>query len=197
MFRLNPDFYQPIILFYWPIRWLLANLLLPNGAKSWLRLVWRACHFSFLDNFPVSKHPLTPIVGIVCPNGVRHISLTALRHRQNGHHLADNIFKCVFLNNNCCILFWFRFHWNLFLKVQFKINQDGFRSWLGATQATSHYLKLCWPSLLTHVCVTQSPWVNCRCQHRWLNRPKEMTITHCDQPCSFHEASWWIEEDYP
>ena len=33
-----------------------------------------------------------------------------------------------------------KFHWNLFLRVQLTIFQHWFRSWLGANQATSHYL---------------------------------------------------------
>ena len=32
------------------------------------------------------------------------------------------------------------FHWNLFLRVQFTIFQHWFRQWLGADQATRHYL---------------------------------------------------------
>ena len=33
-----------------------------------------------------------------------------------------------------------RFHWSLFLRVQLTIIQHWFRQWLGAGQATSHYL---------------------------------------------------------
>ena len=33
-----------------------------------------------------------------------------------------------------------RFHWSLFLKFELTIFQHWFRSWLGADQATSHYL---------------------------------------------------------
>ena len=36
------------------------------------------------------------------------------------------------------------FHWNLFLRVQLTIFQHWFRWWLGAVQATSHYLKQWW-----------------------------------------------------
>ena len=36
------------------------------------------------------------------------------------------------------------FHWNLFLGVQFTIFQHWFREWLGADQATSHYLNQWW-----------------------------------------------------
>ena len=37
-----------------------------------------------------------------------------------------------------------RFHWRLFLRVQLTIFQHWFRQWLGAGQATSHYLNQWW-----------------------------------------------------
>ena len=36
------------------------------------------------------------------------------------------------------------FHWSLFLRVQLTIIQHWFRWWLGAVQATSHYLNQWW-----------------------------------------------------
>ena len=55
-----------------------------------------------------------------------------------------------------------RFHWRLFLGVQSTIFQHWFRQWLGAVQATSHYLKQWWPSLLMPqwVNVTTYPYSN-------------------------------------
>ena len=46
--------------------------------------------------------------------------------------------------------FRFRFHWSLFARSQLTIFQHWFRQWLGAGQATSHYLNQCWYVLLTH-----------------------------------------------
>ena len=40
--------------------------------------------------------------------------------------------------------FWLKFHWSLFLGVQLTISQHWFRWWLGADQATSHYLNQWW-----------------------------------------------------
>ena len=37
-----------------------------------------------------------------------------------------------------------RFHWNFFQRVQITIFHRCFRYWLGASQATSHYLKQWW-----------------------------------------------------
>ena len=57
-------------------------------------------------------------------------------------------------------IFWFKFHWSLFLGVQLTIFQQWFREWLGADQATSHYLNQCWPDSLMHICGTKGRWVN-------------------------------------
>ena len=57
-------------------------------------------------------------------------------------------------------VFWFEFHWSLFVRVQLTIFQHWFRWWLGADQATSHYPNQCWPSSLTHICGTRGRWVN-------------------------------------
>ena len=38
-------------------------------------------------------------------------------------------------------VFWFKFHWRFYLRVQLTISQHGFRQYIGAKKATSHYLK--------------------------------------------------------
>ena len=43
-----------------------------------------------------------------------------------------------------------RFHWSLFLRVQLTIFQHWFRRWLGADQATSHYLNQ-WCLIYWHI----------------------------------------------
>ena len=60
--------------------------------------------------------------------------------------------------------FWIQFHWNLFRRVPLTIIQHWFRQWLGAVQATSHYLNQWWAMLATHMCVTRPQWVNA--EHR-------------------------------
>ena len=52
-----------------------------------------------------------------------------------------------------------RFHQSLLLRFELTIFQLRFRYWLGANQATSHYLNEWWPSLQTHMCITQPQWV--------------------------------------
>ena len=54
--------------------------------------------------------------------------------------------------------FWLKFHWSLFLRFQLTIYHHWFRYWLGAVQATSHYLNQGWPSSLTHIYISQPQW---------------------------------------
>ena len=48
--------------------------------------------------------------------------------------------------------FRFEIFWNLFPGVELTISQHWSMWWLGVEQATSHYLKQCWPYSLTHIC---------------------------------------------
>ena len=62
-------------------------------------------------------------------------AFNTLRPRQNGRHFAYDI------------LIWmkmYQFHWSLYPRVQLIIFQHWFRQWLGAGQATSHYLNQWW-----------------------------------------------------
>ena len=52
-----------------------------------------------------------------------------------------------------------KFHWSLFPWLELTIPQHWCRKWLGAEQATSHYLNQLWFILLTHICVTRLQWV--------------------------------------
>ena len=54
--------------------------------------------------------------------------------------------------------FRFKFYWIVFLGVELTINY-WFRYWLGAEQATGHYLNQWLHSLLMHLCVTRPQWV--------------------------------------
>ena len=84
------------------------------------------------------------------------IWLNTLRTRQDGQHVADNIFKCILLNENCCI--WF--DWNMFARVELTIIYHWFCYWLVAEKTTIHYLNQWWHSLLMHICVSRTQWVN-------------------------------------
>ena len=66
----------------------------------------------------------------------------ALRPRQNGRHFPDDIYKYIFLNENIWILI--KISLISFPRVELTIFQHWFRYWLGADQATSHYLNQWW-----------------------------------------------------
>ena len=52
-----------------------------------------------------------------------------------------------------------RFHWSLFLWVQLTKFQHWFRQWLGADQATSHYMNQWWLVYWRiYICVTRPSW---------------------------------------
>ena len=53
---------------------------------------------------------------------------------------------------------WLEFHWSLFLRVQLMLFQHWFRQWLGAVQATSHYLKQRW-LVYRRISVTRPQWI--------------------------------------
>ena len=71
-------------------------------------------------------------------------SITSLTHwGRDGMNISQTTFSNVFSSMK---MFEFRkeFHWSLFPRVQFTIFQHWFRLWLGAGQATSHYLNQWW-----------------------------------------------------
>ena len=75
--------------------------------------------------------------------------------------LLAGIFHMTFFNTFSwmkMLKFRFKFHSNLLLGVQLIISQHWFRHWLDDEHATSHYLNQCWPSSLTHICVTRGIW---------------------------------------
>ena len=95
------------------------------------------------------------------------------------------------------IEFRFKLHWNMFPGIQLTISQHGFRRWLGAEQATSHYLDQWSPSLLTHICGTRGRWdkrmsteitLKQKCRHF-----DEIFITGCTESCqndNFRCSQW-------
>ena len=71
----------------------------------------------------------------------------------------------------------------MFLVVKLTIWQRWFGWWIGAVQATSHYLNQRWYVLLTHICVTRPQWVNSV-------QPHFMCTS-----CTLH--SWYILARFP
>ena len=69
--------------------------------------------------------------------------------------MFSNAFSCVKMTK-----FQFKFHWNVFPRVQLTITQHWFRYLLGAEWAICHYLNQCWSDSLTHICGTRGRWVD-------------------------------------
>ena len=87
-----------------------------------------------------------------------YFSFNTLRPRQNGCHLADNIFKCIILNENV----WIRIKISLRLVPKGPINNIP-----ALVQIMAWYLRGDKPlsepmmvSLLMHICVPLPQWVN-------------------------------------
>ena len=79
----------------------------------------------------------------------RIIYVNILRARQNGSHFSDDIFKCIFLNEDVRIS----------IEIEVFLNQ-----W--------------WITFLRHICVTRPQWVkdlSMRCSGSWDRRNEEAT----------------------
>ena len=115
------EFVVPSVVIYWPVRSIhtLCSHCREAMKKSMSRCV---------------SLPYNPVSGLSWPN--------SLRPRQNGCHFADDTFTRIFLNE--VLEFRLNFHWSLFMRVQLTLFQHWFRWWLGAGQATSHYLNQWW-----------------------------------------------------
>ena len=85
-------------------------------------------------------------------------TFNTLRPRQNRRHFADDIFQCIFLNENVCIP----------IKISLKFVPKGpinnipalvqIMAW--RRPAAKPLSKSMMVSLLTHICVTRPQWVN-------------------------------------
>ena len=89
---------------------------------------------------------------------ITHSYLNTLRPRQDGRHFADDIFTCIFFNENCCIL----------IKFSLKYVHEGpndnnpalvqIMAWRrSGDKPLSEPMMV---SLPTHICVTRPQWVN-------------------------------------
>ena len=86
----------------------------------------------------------------------QNAAFNILKPRQDGQHLADDIFKFMFVNGEVAV--------TMFLMVHLTVIQQWFGWWLAAEQATNHYLDQWWSSSLTPICTTRPEWVNWKVQ---------------------------------
>ena len=91
--------------------------------------------------------------------------LNTLRPRQHGRHFADDIFKCIFLNENV----WIPIKISLKFVLKDPINNIPALVRIMAWRRPGDKLlsEQMVVSLPTHICVTRPQWVN-RCRKIWL-----------------------------
>ena len=123
---------------------------------------------------------------------------------QNGCQLADNIFKCISVNENFCIL----------LQMSLKFVPKGSINNMSALVQVMAWRKTgdrplpepWWPSSLVYMCGTRGRWVNEHCVHqdaRWTNTPATMN-QQFEQPyfhkwvccCYLCTSKLWIIQGY-
>ena len=108
-----------------------------------------------MGGFPYS---ITPKANVSCITvNMMRMYINTLRPRQNDR-LSQTTFSNAFswIKN---LEFGLKFQWSLFLRAQLLIFQYWFRWWLGAGQATAHYLNQWWFRLPTYMCVTRPHWI--------------------------------------
>ena len=130
-----------MISLYW-IRALLIIIVSPTMTTKWLDLPYCVYVYSHItDQYQHIETKFLVLLTHLPLNKMAAISQTTF----------SNAFSWI-----KSFVFWFKFHWSLFLMVELTIFRHWFRLWLGADQATSHYLNQCWPSSLTHICDTRN-----------------------------------------
>ena len=84
--------------------------------------------------------------------------VTTLRPRQNGHHLADDIFKCIFLNENVSILIMISLNFVRKGSINIIPALVQIMAWRHpGDKPLSEPMLVSW---LTHICITWPQWVN-------------------------------------
>ena len=105
-----------------------------------------------------------------------HLSLYTLRLRQNGHQFVNDIFKCIFLNENVWIS----------IKISLKFVPKGLINNIPALvlimawhwPGNKPFSELVMVRLLMHVCITQPHWV------------KQLHVMSCCDMCKIMTWYW-------
>ena len=106
------------------------------------------------------------------------LQINTLRPRQNGRHFADDIFKCIFLNENVWIP----------IKISLKFAPQGPINNIPALVQIMAWCRssgnpLSGPMMVrlpTHICVTRPQWV------------KRAILGNCSQMNATKHLSWWV-----
>ena len=96
--------------------------------------------------------------GFVLPQDLYHQTLNTMRPRENGCHFTDNIFKCIFLNENVWIAIRIPLKFVPWVPIDNKPSLVQIMVWR-LKQATSHCMNQWWPISLTRIYTTHCQWV--------------------------------------
>ena len=131
----------------------------------------------------------TPVSFLQVQTNVRSVNTS--RQRQNGRHFADDIFKCIFLNENLWIS----------IKISLKFVPKGP---INNIPALVQIMAWCRPgdkllseamlvNLPTHICVSRPQWVNCVANslHHTINIWEHVLPRRLKE--SFYAISWPIQ----
>ena len=111
------------------------NLLFAKWQTFSPGLLWTVQNVAFISNFvPNEKKFWEPRTR----DATKHIEAKIRWRIFFRRHFCTHFLEWKYLN------FDLKFHWSLFLSIQFTISKHRFRQWLGADQATSHYLNQWW-----------------------------------------------------
>ena len=86
------------------------------------------------------------------------LPMNLVRPRQDGRHFADDIFMCIFFNENCCILI--KFSLKYVRKGPIDNNPALVQIMAWRRSGDKPLSEPMMVSLLTHICVTRPQWVN-------------------------------------
>ena len=114
---------------------------------------------------------------------ITKIIINTLRPRQNGHHFADDIFKCIFLNENV----WISIKISMTFVPRGPINKIPalvqIMAWRRpGDEPLSEPLMV---SLTTHICVTRPQWVNEICMEANTSNLVACNVPACDYESLF------------
>ena len=86
------------------------------------------------------------------------LRLNTLRPRQDGRHFTDDIFVCIFFNENCCVLIKFSLKYLRKGPINNNPALVEIMAWCrSGNKPLSEPMVI---SLPTHICVTRPQWVN-------------------------------------
>ena len=156
------------------------------------------------DSRPIYRALTYIAVPLLGPHQPQYIGLTlywsvnTLRPRQNGRHFADDMFKCIFLNENV----WIPIEISLKFVPKGSINNNPalFQIMAWRRPCDKPLSEPMMVSSLTHICVTRPQWVNGWCRgNKWLLKAvfssmglmsKDITPQQGAGPTS---PEWWLE----